>query len=79
MYLYDYAVPTYIDPQPDVNINIFSALAVSAGYWPTFLYNDVCLGFQQSSVLLDDFITTENDVLGSKRKSRFRLDEPDTR
>jgi len=58
---------------------LFSALAVSAGFWPTFLYNDVCLGFLQSAVLLDDFITTENDVWGNKRKSRFRLDEPELR
>jgi len=28
---------------------------------------------------LDDFTNTENDVWGNKRKSRFRLDEPDTR
>ena len=57
----------------------FFGVAVLALFWPTFLYNDVCLGFQQSAVLLDDFINTENDVWGNKRKSCFRLDEPDTR
>ena len=49
------------------------------GFDLLFMYNDVCLGFQQSAVLLDDFITTESDVWGNKRKSRFRLDEPDSR
>jgi len=52
---------------------------ISLNFWPTFLYNNVCLGFQQSASILDDFISTKNDVWGNKRKSRFRLDEPDTR
>ena len=55
----------------------FFGVAVLAHFWPTFLYIDVSLGFQKSAVLLDDFISTEN--VGTQRKSRFRLDEPDTR
>ena len=40
-------------------------------FWPTFLYNDVCLGFQKSAVLLDDFISTENGVWVNREQPVF--------
>jgi len=49
----------------------FFGVVVLYPFWPTFLYNDVCLGFQQSAVLLDDFISTESDVWGNTRKPVF--------
>ena len=48
-------------------IRSFFRRSCLAHVWPTFLYNDVCLGFQKSAVLLDDFISTGNDVWGTEK------------
>jgi len=50
---------------------VFFGVAVWAHFWPTFLYNYVCLGFQKSAVLLDNFISTKSDVWENRENSIF--------